>query len=70
MSDHTGEKPLGLFSGLYRGLITPDRSFSREDQFTVSRFLLFLLIVVLVLAGSALTQKFFQNGSDLVWLHL
>ena len=54
-------KPIGFLSGLYRGLITPDKSFIREELFTSSRLLLFLLIFVLVFAGSVLTQKFFQN---------
>jgi hypothetical protein len=61
MGEDVGQRPLGLLPGLYRALIVPDRSFAREDQFTVSRFLLFLQLCILVFAGSMLAETFHQN---------
>ncbi len=61
MSEETNNKPTGFLSGLYRALVVPDKSFKREDQFSASRFLLFLLIFVLVFTGASLTQNFFGN---------
>ena len=61
MNDEIHGKPSGFFSSVYGALVTPDRAFTRERQFTASRFLLFLLIFVLVFSGSVLTQRFNRN---------
>ncbi len=63
MSDENSTKPVGFLLGLFQALVAPDKSFKREEQFFVSRFLLFLLIFVLVFTGSVLTQKFFANDT-------
>ena len=60
-NDDIASRTPGFLPGLYQALIAPDRSFGRENLFTVSRFLLFGLIFALVFAGSVLTQKFMQN---------
>ncbi len=61
MSDDVSNKPIGFLPGLYRALVTPDKSFKSEEQYTASRFLLFFLIFALVFVGAVLTQKFFGN---------